>query len=309
MKLKTLTVGVLSLGLVSGCATAPDASQPSGGDAELPTLEELRVNLNDSFFNPQDFIDYASKFIGEPGMEELPALLDTARSFQLDKDSAASIDKFFEGEVTLDACRQAYVLLSERSWSTSFWHDWASREFDRNADACSLMLEADILQSAQTYSLGDPKLEEDLLLLYSWDLELAFELEGKLAEESRLTDEDGPQAELDEGENSSSSEVSEEEQAISTSQRNAIRKAESYLSLMPFSHAGLVKQLEFEGFSASDASFAVDSLDVDWKKQAAKKASDYLELMAFSRQGLIDQLLFDGFTQSQAEYGVGENGY
>lgn len=32
-------------------------------------------------------------------------------------------------------------------------------------------------------------------------------------------------------------------------QSNALRKAESYLSFMPFSYSGLVEQLEFEGFS------------------------------------------------------------
>jgi len=99
------------------------------------------------------------------------------------------------------------------------------------------------------------------------------------------------------------------QQQLTTGQRNAVRKAESYLSFMSFSRTGLIDQLEFEGFSTSDSTFAVDYLDINWNRQAAEKAASYLEFMAFSRQGLIDQLLFEGFTQSQAEYGVSQNGY
>jgi hypothetical protein len=99
------------------------------------------------------------------------------------------------------------------------------------------------------------------------------------------------------------------EQQLTTGQRNAVRKAESYLSFMAFSRTGLIEQLEFEGFSRGDSTFAVDHLSINWKKQAVEKAASYLDLMAFSRQGLIDQLLFEGFTQSEAEYGVSQNGY
>ena len=102
---------------------------------------------------------------------------------------------------------------------------------------------------------------------------------------------------------------SQTSQTLTTGQRNAVRKAESYLSFMAFSRTGLIDQLEFEGFSTSDSTFAVDYLDINWNRQAAEKAASYLEFMAFSRQGLIDQLLFEGFTQSQAEYGVSQNGY
>jgi hypothetical protein len=70
----------------------------------------------------------------------------------------------------------------------------------------------------------------------------------------------------------------------------------------------LIKQLEFEGFSNADATYAVDAITVSWNEQAAKKAKDYLDISAFSKSGLIDQLLFEGFTQAQAEYGVGTTG-
>ena len=91
-------------------------------------------------------------------------------------------------------------------------------------------------------------------------------------------------------------------------QKNARAKAKTYLDIMAFSRSGLIKQLNFEGFSDSDATYAVGAITVDWNQQAALKAKTYLDIMAFSRSGLITQLLFDGFTKSQAEYGVSKTG-
>ncbi|WP_280403079.1 Ltp family lipoprotein [Nocardia brasiliensis] len=93
-------------------------------------------------------------------------------------------------------------------------------------------------------------------------------------------------------------------QDITSSQRNAIRSAQQYLDYSAFSRSGLIHQLEYEGFSTADATFAVDSLKVDWNEQAAKSAKQYLEYTSFSRSGLIDQLVYEGFTRVQAEYGV-----
>lgn len=96
---------------------------------------------------------------------------------------------------------------------------------------------------------------------------------------------------------------------LNMEEKNAIKKAESYLSHMAFSKSGLIKQLKFEGFSDSAATVAVDSVVVDWNEQAAKKAESYLSHMSFSRSGLIKQLKYEGFTDEQAEYGVSAVGY
>lgn len=93
---------------------------------------------------------------------------------------------------------------------------------------------------------------------------------------------------------------------LSTGQRNAIESAENYLSFAAFSQSGLIEQLEFEGYSPADATFAVESLDVDWNEQAAKSAANYLEMTSFSLSGLIEQLEFEGFTPEQAAYGANE---
>lgn len=81
-----------------------------------------------------------------------------------------------------------------------------------------------------------------------------------------------------------------------------------YLDFTSFSRTGLIEQLEYEGFSREDATYAVDVLNVDWNAQAAQTAADYLDYTSFSRNSLIDQLLYEGFTQAQAEYGVSTTG-
>lgn len=100
-----------------------------------------------------------------------------------------------------------------------------------------------------------------------------------------------------------------EEPAFPLAQQQAILSAESYLSFSAWSRPGLIGQLEYEGFSTADATFAVDYLDVDWNAQAAASAESYLNTSSFSRQGLIDQLLYEGFTAAEAEHGVTAVGY
>lgn len=92
-------------------------------------------------------------------------------------------------------------------------------------------------------------------------------------------------------------------------QENALRSAKSYLSLTSFSWSGLVKQLEFEGYTHDEAVFAANSCGADWNEQAAKAAKSYLQITSFSRSGLIDQLEYEGFTHDQAVYGAVKAGY
>lgn len=88
------------------------------------------------------------------------------------------------------------------------------------------------------------------------------------------------------------------------SQKNALKKAKSYLNYTAFSYTGLIEQLEYEKFSTEDATYGADNCGADWNEQAAKKAAKYLDYTAFSRDGLIEQLEYEGFTQEQAIYGV-----
>ena len=92
-------------------------------------------------------------------------------------------------------------------------------------------------------------------------------------------------------------------------QKNATAKAKSYLSYSAFSRQGLIEQLEFEGYSAEDATYGTDYSGANWSEQAVKKGASYLKYTAFSSQGLYEQLLFEGFTPEEAQYGVSQNGY
>jgi hypothetical protein len=94
-----------------------------------------------------------------------------------------------------------------------------------------------------------------------------------------------------------------------TGERNALSKAKEYLAFMAFSYSGLIDQLEYEGFTYSEAVYGADNCGADWYEQASLKAADYLDFMAFSRDSLIEQLEYEGFTHEQAVYGAKQNGY
>ena len=91
---------------------------------------------------------------------------------------------------------------------------------------------------------------------------------------------------------------------LTVAQQNAIRAAKGYLDYDGFSRLGLIGQLKYEGYSKHDARLAVDSLHVDWNKQAVIVAKGYLDYDAFSHSGLLEQLEYDKFTPAQAAYGV-----
>lgn len=91
-------------------------------------------------------------------------------------------------------------------------------------------------------------------------------------------------------------------------QKNARQAAEHYLSVMNFSASGLAEQLQFEGYSESDAAYAVAKCGADWNEQALGKALTYLATIPFSASGLQQQLTFEGFTADQAQYAVANCG-
>ena len=95
---------------------------------------------------------------------------------------------------------------------------------------------------------------------------------------------------------------------------NAIRSAKQYLSISGFSRDGLIQQLSSDagdGYEIGDATFAVDSLNVDWNSQAVRSAKQYLSISGFSCDGLIEQLSSeagDKYTLSQASFGAQQAG-
>ena len=95
-------------------------------------------------------------------------------------------------------------------------------------------------------------------------------------------------------------------------QQQAVDSAQDYLSEgQGFSKQGLLNQLTSsfgEGFSKSDAEFAIKYLNPNWDQQAVDSAKSYLsEGQGFSEQGLLQQLTTnagEGFTEAQAEYAI-----
>jgi hypothetical protein len=97
-------------------------------------------------------------------------------------------------------------------------------------------------------------------------------------------------------------------------QHNAVRSAKQYLSMQGFSRKGLIQQLSSDagnGYEVTDATAAVDSLNVDWNQQAVRSAKQYLDLQGFSCKGLVQQLSSSagsGYTVEQAKYGAKQAG-
>ncbi len=57
-------------------------------------------------------------------------------------------------------------------------------------------------------------------------------------------------------------------------QKNAVKSAKQYLSMQGFSRDGLIHQLSSDfggGYRVTDATIAVDSLNINWNKQAVSK--------------------------------------
>jgi hypothetical protein len=102
--------------------------------------------------------------------------------------------------------------------------------------------------------------------------------------------------------------------SMTGAQQQAVDAANDYLGEgQGFSDQGLLQQLTSSagnGFSKSDAEFAIKYLHPDWDAQAVDAANDYLSGgQGFSDQGLLQQLTSsagNGFTQAQAEYAIND---
>src|SRR4029077_289334 len=104
--------------------------------------------------------------------------------------------------------------------------------------------------------------------------------------------------------------------ALTASQQQAVDAAQSYLALgTGFSFKSLFKQLTWSygsGFSAADATFAINYLHPNWDAQAVEAAKgDVAVVRGFIRDSLMQQLTSSygsGFTYSQAEYAATQVG-
>ena len=95
---------------------------------------------------------------------------------------------------------------------------------------------------------------------------------------------------------------------MTPSQANAVGSADSHLNYSNFTRLGLIDQLEYQEFTAENATFAVDYVGADWMAQAAGSAASYLEYSSFSCGSLTDQLEYEKFTAAQAAFGAQSTG-
>lgn len=93
-------------------------------------------------------------------------------------------------------------------------------------------------------------------------------------------------------------------------EKNALKKAESYSSMMHMSKNKIYKQLTSEygeSFSSEAAQYAIDNLKADWNKNALEKAKSYQTTMNMSKQKIYQQLISEygeDFTKEQAQYAI-----
>lgn len=147
---------------------------------------------------------------------------------------------------------------------------------------------------ANLMAMPDKTDENSLMLISTDDNEVGFHLVREGTESTLMWEE------YSQDTNSNYSNTS----SATSGEKNALEKALQYLDYSAFSYSGLIEQLEYEGFTEEEATYAVDNCGADWYEQAVLKAEQYLDYSSFSRSGLIEQLEYEGFTSSQAEHAV-----
>ncbi|NLT94853.1 MAG: hypothetical protein GXW85_04855 [Clostridia bacterium] len=92
--------------------------------------------------------------------------------------------------------------------------------------------------------------------------------------------------------------------------RNALRAAQNYVDIMPFSKKGLFNQLTSEygdHYPEDAARYAIENVKVDWREEALEAAINYLKIMPMSDKELFDQLTSEygeQFTEEEARYAI-----
>ena len=105
-------------------------------------------------------------------------------------------------------------------------------------------------------------------------------------------------------------EVEEEVPEVPLGHQMALKSAKSYIKHSHFSEKGLYHQLTSEygeGFTEEEAQYAIDNLEVDWKKEALEAGESYIKHSSFSKDGLYHQLTSEygeQHTPEDAQYAV-----
>lgn len=91
---------------------------------------------------------------------------------------------------------------------------------------------------------------------------------------------------------------------LTLTQENALARAKTYVSVMGISKKELVRQLELEGYSAEDASFAAINCGANYEFEALEKAESLLSIVELSKKGLAEQLEIEGFEKNEINFAL-----
>ena len=92
--------------------------------------------------------------------------------------------------------------------------------------------------------------------------------------------------------------------AATENQQKALDKANEYVDTLPLSHDGLLKQLEYDGYTTDVATYAADNCSVNWNKEAKEMAEQYMDSTTYTYKEMVQQLEAEGFTKKQAKFGA-----
>lgn len=287
-RLMTLLLAAALLVLPTGCGADTEAEEPERepvAEAEQEVPEEPEKKDEENTDAPS---------LGDLDLEGL--LQDYLGGSDEEPTSTTANDTSTAGEAEALETAQSYLSFMAFSHAGLIeqleYEGYTTEEATYAADHCGADWKEQAVRSAKQY------LE---VSAFSYDgLVDQLEYEGYTAEEAAYGVEQAY---------GSSSQGTAASDGATVGQTNALASAEQYLSFMAFSYTGLIEQLEYEGYSTEEATYAADHCGADWKEQAAKSAEQYLDILSFSRQELIEQLEYDGFTAEQAAYGADQVGY
>ena len=77
---------------------------------------------------------------------------------------------------------------------------------------------------------------------------------------------------------------------------------------MFYSRSTLLTQLQYDGFSAEEATYGADNCGADWNMQATVAATHLVASGITDKDGLVAQLQALGFTADEAVYGAAAGG-
>ena len=76
------------------------------------------------------------------------------------------------------------------------------------------------------------------------------------------------------------------------------------MDTLPLSHDGLIKQLEYDGYTTDVATYAADNCSANWNKEAKEMAEQYMDSTTYTYKDMVQQLETEGFTKDQAKFGA-----